>query len=560
MGRDSARVAGSGSAGRRVGGGAHETHDPHPRPIHRSGGDHRLLAREQRPRRGFPIAVKYAGVTGILLILFMVFIGRAAYQLAEVTTDRLINQRGISQAQQAAYQIDPFWADPARSPQALGDAQDRLELQLEGFLRNPGATGILDIVVLEQDREKFIANATGSHQVRLAGEEPLRVDEAERAGVMIRTGTVELEGQRKPARSYECAIFSDGRPAGFVRVFLSAEAIDELRDEVLSTVVLIILLAVVVGIPLVLVVGSFLTRPIRSLRRDMSIVAAGDLAHKSVIHTGDELETLAYAFNRMTAHLAEAQDQEARRQALERELAIATSIQTALLPDRIPKVAGYEVFPHYASAREVGGDYYDFIRLDDSAFGIVVADVSGKGVPGSLVMTMTRSLVRMAARDTSDLTEILSRVNGSLSRDMTRGMFVTLIYAHVDAAAGRVTIARAGHNPAYLYRSRERELVAVQPPGIALGMDRSDLFARTLKAQEFAIDAGDFLVLYTDGVIEAMDAEGREYSSERFAGVLTGSHGLGAREIVERVLADLKSHTRGAEPSDDVTLLVLKRR
>ena len=138
-------------------------------------------------------------------------------------------------------------------------------------------------------------------------------------------------------------------------------------------------------------------------------------------------------------------------------------------------------------------------------------------------------------------------------------MFVTLILADLDSSTGRLRIARAGHNPAFLYQESRSQLVALQPEGIALGMDKGDLFATTLKVQEYVMKPGDVLVLYTDGIVEAMDPDGNEYTSERFAQVLTELHGASCREIVSAVVEDVEKHAAGADPSDDITLIVLKR-
>jgi len=379
------------------------------------------------------------------------------------------------------------------------------------------------------------------------------------AGVEIRTGFLSVHGESRRARFFERKILHEGREVGAVQVFLSAEAIDRLGDELFESVITNVLIALGIGMPVVLFVGTMLTRPIRELKRDMATVAQGDLEHQSAIRSHDELGSLAAAFNRMTHQLAEAQEQEVRRQSLERELSIATSIQSALLPEKVPQIRGYELASHYVSAKEVGGDYYDFIPLGGGRIGIVVADVSGKGIPGSLVMTMTRALLRMAAHAHERVGEMLGTVNENLSRDMTRGMFVTMLYVAFDPASGRLQIGRAGHNPAYLYQAAPGTIGLLQPGGIALGMDPGEVFRQSLQVGEVTLAPGDFLVLYTDGVTEAMDAGGNEYTPERFVEVLEAAKGASAAEIVAAVIEDLARHTGGAEQSDDVTMLVLKR-
>jgi len=487
-------------------------------------------------------------------VLFLLFVARSDLRIAVATADERINRSGIQLATMFAGEIDPFWARPGGSVSA--SSQSELERRLRARIEDPALAGdLLDVIVFGVDRSKFIARGGKGNQVTLDDERPLVTEEGQRAGVEIRTGT--LSGRR--ARFFERAIVFDGRTVGAVQVFISAAAIDSLGDELQSSVISSALIALAVGIPIVLLIGFALTRPVRELKRDMQVVASGNLDHKSAVRSHDELGSLAAAFNRMTHQLADAQEQEVRRQALERELSIATRIQSALLPERVPEIRGYQLASHYVSAKEVGGDYYDFIPLGGGRIGIVVADVSGKGIPGSLVMTMTRALLRMAAHAHERVGEMLGKVNENLSRDMTRGMFVTMLYVAFDPATGRLQIGRAGHNPAYLYQASAGTVGLLQPGGIALGMDPGEVFRQSLQVGEVTLAPGDFLVLYTDGVTEAMDAEGHEYTDERFVAVLEAAKGLGAPEIVESVVQDLARHTGGAEQSDDVTLLVLKR-
>ncbi len=516
----------------------------------------RIRPGEIAPTQMVPIAVKYAGISAILLILFLVFVARSDLRIAVATADERINRNGIQLALMFSEAVDPFWADGTPETKH-SQAQSALQLLLETRIQDPALEeDVLDVLVFGSDRNLFVARARGSvRRLSFEREQTLETAAGSRAGVEIRTGF--LADQR--ARFFERPIFHEGNPVGAVQVFLSAAVIDHLGDELQASVLLNGLIALGVGIPVVLLVGTLLTRPIRELKRDMETVAAGDLEHQSAVRSHDELGKLAAAFNRMTHQLAEAQEQELRRQALERELSIATRIQSALLPETLPEVPGYQLSAHYLSAKEVGGDYYDFIPLDGERFGIVVADVSGKGIPGSLVMTMTRSLVRMAASIHPRVSDLLAQVNASLSRDMTRGMFVTMVYLAWDPGSGKIQIGRAGHDPVFLYQASEGAIGQLQPGGIALGMDRGPIFNQNLQVGEVALEPGDFLVLYTDGVTEAMDPEAREYTPERFVAVLEAAKDGSADAIIEAVIQDLAEHTAGAEQSDDVTLLVLKR-
>ncbi|MBI4602905.1 MAG: serine/threonine-protein phosphatase, partial [Planctomycetes bacterium] len=214
---------------------------------------------------------------------------------------------------------------------------------------------------------------------------------------------------------------------------------------------------------------------------------------------------------------------------------------------------------HNAPAREVGGDSSDYLRLDRDRLGVVVADVSGKGIPAALVMTMTRSLLRAAARGEESPAKAVELVNRSLTPDMSPGMFVTLAYLVLDARTREARLVRSGHNPPLFFSAKHGKVLHIHPRGMALGLDREgSLFQAELQVQRLVLNPGDVLALYTDGIVEGKDREGHDYSTERLESVLASSASLGAQGIVEAVVADLAAHERGTEPSDDVTIIVLK--
>jgi len=374
-------------------------------------------------------------------------------------------------------------------------------------------------------------------------------------GVVVQEGDVSGSDGVVPIRSFEKKL-SGG--AGSVQLLLSARSIASLEEQLESSTTKLVWSALLIGIPLVLLVGFLLTRPVRRLREDMAMVTRGNLDHQSQVRTTDELGALASSFNRMTRFLAEAREQEMQAQAVARDLNIASGIQNALLPRELPEISGIQIAHYYQSAKEVGGDYYDVVSLDGDRAGIVVADVSGKGLSGSLVMTMTRSLVRMAARIHGDTRSMLESINASLSKDMTDGMFVTLAWAEIVADRGQVRIARAGHNPPLILRANGR-VEQFQPGGIALGIDGGPVFQKALEISDVQLERGDALILYTDGIVEAMNNSGVEYGLEAFARVLQNLNSQEPQSLVDGVLADLEEHVAGAEPTDDITLVIARR-
>ena len=264
---------------------------------------------------------------------------------------------------------------------------------------------------------------------------------------------------------------------------------------------------------------------------------------------------LEVMLNNATQDLKAAQKQLLEKQRMEQELEIAAEIQAALLPRSLPEIPGYEFFSFYRSAKEVGGDYYDFIKLADGNHGLLVADISGKGVPGSLGMTMVRSVLRSQASVSSEPAETLRRTNAIIQPDMRSGMFVTVFYAVLNPILHRLRCASGGHNEAILVGAQGERLIA--PTGIGLGLVTEEHYYA--EEEDVILELGDTVVLYTDGVTEAMNPEWDEYGEGRFNEFLLKNKTAPLKDIVSGILADVAEFTHGAPQADDLTLVLLRR-
>lgn len=247
---------------------------------------------------------------------------------------------------------------------------------------------------------------------------------------------------------------------------------------------------------------------------------------------------------------------------LEQELRVAREIQTALLPATLPRFPGWQIDAAWRSARLVGGDFFDFWPLRRTAhpdsgsnLGFVIADVSDKGVPAAMFMSMARSLVRAAALDGSAPSRALERANRWISRDSESGMFVTLFYAILDPQSGRLRYTVAGHNPPLQFHVAEGRVSELRTPGIALGV----LEEITLGETETLLAPGDLLVCYTDGVTEAINEQQLEFGVARLRELMVAHQHESAEAVMQRILNALDQHSQGQPPFDDVTLVVIKR-
>ena len=244
----------------------------------------------------------------------------------------------------------------------------------------------------------------------------------------------------------------------------------------------------------------------------------------------------------------------AEQERLARELEVAQEIQVSFLPESHPALPGWEIAAHWRSARHVGGDFYDFLRLPNGHLGLVIADVADKGIPAALFMALSRTLVRVSALSGRGPAKALERANQLILSDARSDLFVTIFYAVIDPAAGQVLYTSAGHNPPLLVRANG-QIENLRCPGIALGV----LEEIQLREKETYLDSGDMLVLYTDGVTEAINADQEEFGIERLAEIVIAGRHEPAADILAHVDTSVTTFAAGQPPFDDLTLVIARR-
>jgi phosphoserine phosphatase RsbU/P len=250
----------------------------------------------------------------------------------------------------------------------------------------------------------------------------------------------------------------------------------------------------------------------------------------------------------------------AEKQRMDRDLETAHEIQRILLPEKCPTVSGYEIAALNIPAQHVSGDYYDFVDVDENRLGIAIADVSGKGVPASLIMAMCRTVLRAQAPGHSSAAEVLRQVNRILFPDIREDMFITLSYAVLDFKQHTLTLAKAGHDAPLLWRSGEQPIQSLQSPGIALGIDSGEVFDTVISDFVITLQPEDTVLLYTDGISEAVNMEGEEFGKEQIKGALQAGAPGGAAYLIQNIVERV-SRFRGEQvQNDDITLVTIKRK
>jgi serine phosphatase RsbU (regulator of sigma subunit) len=289
----------------------------------------------------------------------------------------------------------------------------------------------------------------------------------------------------------------------------------------------------------------------------------GDFSHKIAIRSRDQLGELAASFNSMSASIQDLLEQKAEKERLEEELRIARSIQMSLLPSGSHSMRGVSLTGHCEPAREVGGDYYDFLPLDQSRMGLLIADVAGKGTSAALYMAELKGLMLSLSQLHASPRQLLIDANRIISKHLDARSFITMIYAVVDVEQRTLTVARAGHCPLVFVPGSHascRDPQSVQPDGMVLGLalDTGDVFNRLLEEVTLPLGEGDLFLLYTDGISEAMNVEGDCFGDARLAELAREHADLGSSELRERILDEVRRFAGAAAQHDDMTMVLVK--
>jgi sigma-B regulation protein RsbU (phosphoserine phosphatase) len=318
-------------------------------------------------------------------------------------------------------------------------------------------------------------------------------------------------------------------------------------------------IALVAGLAL----ARSITGSIHELFAGTQRVRMGDFTRKIDIRARDQLGELAESFNSMTASIENLLREQAEKKRLEEELRIAHEIQMSLLPQGPLGFRGLSITTSCVPAREVGGDYFDVLPLDDHRVGVLIADVSGKGTSAALYMAEMKGLMLSLSRIHSSPRELLIQANRIIAEHLNARSFITMIYAVVDMRARTLTYARAGHTPLLCLPGAgapSRELRLLAPDGMVLGLniDRGEMFERLLQEESIPLHDGDLFLLFTDGISEAMNAADDCFGETRLGDIVREHAHLSSDELRERILREISSFVGDAPQHDDMTMILLR--
>jgi sigma-B regulation protein RsbU (phosphoserine phosphatase) len=306
--------------------------------------------------------------------------------------------------------------------------------------------------------------------------------------------------------------------------------------------------------------GSVMAAALRYGNQDLGVLAIANGPMGPAFSQGDFVvfksiaEQSAFAlYNAIIYSMAN------EKKRLDHDLEIARDIQRILLPSEAPAINGFQISGINVPARQVSGDYFDYIQVDQERLGVAIADVSGKGVPASLIMAICRSVLRAEAARNPSPADVLRKVNRQLYPDIKEDMFISMAYLILNHHSNGITLARAGHDAPLLYRRQSQTVTPVKSPGMVVGIDSGSVFDRLTVDFAVQLERDDCLVLYTDGVTETLNAEGDEFGIDRMMEAVRISANDAAQSVVMKIIEDVREFTGSAPQNDDITVIAIRK-
>lgn len=303
----------------------------------------------------------------------------------------------------------------------------------------------------------------------------------------------------------------------------------------------------------------FINRLCSSVRRVVEgaeKVSSGDIDYRIEVHSNDEISVLADSFNHMADEVKKMMASIAERERMQRELEVAKIIQMAILPDRVPPYPNLSIATYWQPAKELGGDYYDFIPISERALGIAIGDVSGHGVAAGILASMAKSCLFTQSNRSATVEEVMFAMNNMVFEVFRKKLLMTFLYSVIDLENFELTLANAGHLSPYHFRTASSELRAIEEPAYPLGVRKNLQYT----AQRVSLEADDTLVLYSDGVVEAVNSEAEQFGFERLECLLQRHGTCSTGELKEHILRAVDTFCNGQPRTDDTTLIVIKVR
>jgi serine phosphatase RsbU (regulator of sigma subunit)/anti-sigma regulatory factor (Ser/Thr protein kinase) len=358
-------------------------------------------------------------------------------------------------------------------------------------------------------------------------------------------------------------IVDRGKKYGEVHITYSSRQLSESIDKARRKVALLTIIGLAFGIAGIYWLSNYFVNPIVRITERVRKFSSGDIETELPLEGMEEYFEISKALNEMMTRLRRDHENIIEREKVAKEIEVAGQIQKTLLPEQLPEVPGLKLDAYYRAASRISGDLYDVFKIDDSNYCLLVADVSGKGIPASLIMSVLRTVIRIMAVGKTRAHTILNAVNDYIKNDIPAGIFITIFLGVYNIETKKLNFVSAGHNPLIYCGTKEKNIKVINPPGIPLGLPlQGDIsFADKLRPLTIDINIDDTLFIYSDGITEAMDRTGNKYGLEKLTNIferrVMNNSRLTPEEISHLILEDIDRHCGLAAQADDITFITV---
>lgn len=379
-----------------------------------------------------------------------------------------------------------------------------------------------------------------------------------------RVGRLQTYVENGQEMNYQIHYIKNGdRVSGRVYITYSSEPYIRQINAERRTIIFLTVIGLLIGVGGIYLLSSYFVSPIVRITERVRKFSSGDIETELPLEGVEEYFEISKALNEMMSRLRRDHENIVERERVAKEIEVASQIQKTLLPAKLPEIPGLKLDAFYRAASRISGDLYDVFQIDRENYCLLVADVSGKGIPASLVMSMLRTVIRIEARNKLSAHDILVAVNNLIKDDIPPGVFITIFLAVFDTTKRRINFVSAGHNPLIYCRHNGNGAELLNPPGVPLGLPLAadNGFAQKLVEQSVDIQDGDILFIYTDGITESMNRLEEKYGLERLCNLfnekVVRSRTKDPRAISQMVMGDIDQHAGMAVQNDDITFITV---
>jgi len=433
------------------------------------------------------------------------------------------------------------------------DAESSLAPLVKSFLAS--ASHIKSLVVTDADGIARGHSETGNlskpYNANMSNLEPIQSDK-------LRPG--ETLHQSRNAFVFRTPVRDDGETIGYVHLSYSKKELNDAIHRAFTATLIVSAIALSIGLLLSLWFFRRISRPMGILISGVREIGDGRYSTRISCECKNEFRLLAESFNDMSEKIEDAQETLFNRHKVDQELEIAREIQAALIPRDVPEPDGFSVAVHYKAASQVGGDYLDVIPIDPNNIAIIMADVSGKGVPGLVVMAMLKIMVTTLVARRTPPASLIRQVNIEMKKTLKPNMFVTFFIGYLNSRNGRLVYSNAGHNPMVIYDPVKRRCEFHKMAGPPLGIFPPKQFDLEIEEYELHMTPGSLILQYTDGLNESMNSSGEQFTLDRIMSECRRNALSGPKTLMFCLVEAERKFRGAAAPADDIAVLALGAR